>query len=389
MAIFLQGCAYFTSPIKNPMLLSDIKQSEGMAILATTPERRTVLVNTKNLQSCAEPSADVAQSLKESITALLEASVSSQKNQTDDQSRQRTAELTAQIAKELATSNELLFRRSQGTQLFRDGSFTLCQAYLNGALRGDNQASLAAINLLTQNVNQAKRELTKTTADSSEVKAKIDFVQNLVPNIKVDSSEKLSVNSYSQLRQQTNDLAAMNLDQLAKKSVADRAPAITKLNEILTTAENLKDAVVKEDPDALSMHSELDNYSYLFLTLLNKSAELITKEIPDINVQAAIDAKNQAKSSANAAKGSADAAKGSADAAKGSADAAKGSADAAKGSADAAKGSADAAKGSADAAKGSADAAKGSADAAKGSADAAKGSADAAKSSAGATKSSG
>jgi hypothetical protein len=126
IAVCIQGCSYFTSPKAHPVIEDRVSQHEGKSttgVLATTPERRVVLVKMPENKICAEPPADAADNLASSLSAIAEGSV--QGKVTDAQLK---------FASTLATSVKQLFVRSQGIQLYRDGTFMLCIAFLNGAI---------------------------------------------------------------------------------------------------------------------------------------------------------------------------------------------------------------------------------------------------------------
>lgn len=124
--VLVQGCSIFTQPKANPVIEDRIHNwwgIEKVGVLATTPERRVVIVKMPENRFCAEPSADAADNVSAALTAVAEASA---------QGRVTDAQLG--FAQTLATSVKQLFQRSQGVQLYRDGTFMLCNAYLNGAI---------------------------------------------------------------------------------------------------------------------------------------------------------------------------------------------------------------------------------------------------------------
>ena len=70
---------------------------------------------------CAEPSPDVADNLASSFASALEGS-------------DGTVTAKVELAKSFASSAKQLFKRSQGVQLYRDGMYSLCQNFINGAI---------------------------------------------------------------------------------------------------------------------------------------------------------------------------------------------------------------------------------------------------------------
>lgn len=133
LAAGLCGCSLLTPPIEKPV----IEDHSGMlGTFATVAERRMVV--TKKIYAdnhvenpgykstfCAEPPPDSTQSIASSLTAALRADAA------HDKSKQS---VSAEAARELITTAKLMFNRSQGIQLFRDGVYNLCQAQLNEAI---------------------------------------------------------------------------------------------------------------------------------------------------------------------------------------------------------------------------------------------------------------
>jgi hypothetical protein len=137
LALSVSGCGLFSDPKAHPVIENHVNAGRGpVSTLATTPERRVVLVNTIDEDAsngskphkhfghfCAEPPADVAESLSATLQAALTAAV---------QSPTRTSfEGGGEFGKTLATAVQALTQRSQGITLFRDGSYNLCAMFLN------------------------------------------------------------------------------------------------------------------------------------------------------------------------------------------------------------------------------------------------------------------
>lgn len=134
----LSACSTFTSPKEQPVIEDKIGETYGT--LAVTAERRIIIFGrtqnanddvknssaSKNPVVCAEPSPDVAESLVTSIKALAEASA--KKGGTDE------AKISAEFTRSLTTAISSVFTRSQGIQFFRDTSYALCQAHINGTI---------------------------------------------------------------------------------------------------------------------------------------------------------------------------------------------------------------------------------------------------------------
>lgn len=123
----LQACSTFTQPKANPVIEDRITDAGWgklkIGVLATTPERRVMVVQMPDNRFCAEPPPDVADSVSAALSAVAQASAQG-----------KVSDAQIGFAQTLATSVKQLFQRSQGVQLYRDGSFMLCNAYLNGAI---------------------------------------------------------------------------------------------------------------------------------------------------------------------------------------------------------------------------------------------------------------
>lgn len=137
VCLALPGCAAFTPPIEHPVITDNLGPYFGYSIastLATTADRRIVLVRTRRSPDggvgtpghfCAEPPPDAAENIASKVAAALEASVKTVKAEGAG---------TFDFARELATTVQSLFHRTQGLQLFRDGAFSLCQALMNESI---------------------------------------------------------------------------------------------------------------------------------------------------------------------------------------------------------------------------------------------------------------
>ena len=139
ISILAPACALFTPRIEDPVITDNLGPQFGYSIastLATTADRRIVLVRTRVSPDskqqpgtfCAEPSPDAAENIASRVATAIEASVKTVKAE---------GEAKLDVARELATSFESLFHRTQGLQFYRDSLFNLCQALLNDTLTRD------------------------------------------------------------------------------------------------------------------------------------------------------------------------------------------------------------------------------------------------------------
>lgn len=130
---FLSACGagWFIDPVADPVIEDKIGLDghEVLGTLATTAERRTVLVALSGDRVgsfCAEPSPDTAENIASSLKLLLQADV--------DVASKAGGSLASELSRGLSTAVQSLTKRSQGLMLYRDGSYSFCQAYLNGVI---------------------------------------------------------------------------------------------------------------------------------------------------------------------------------------------------------------------------------------------------------------
>lgn len=118
----LSGCAsYFTA---RPPVIEDkvgLSGKETVGTLATAPDYRVVYVRLDSqAKLCAEAPADAGAQFGQTFATALSAPTGN------------PSPLSVETKAGLAVAMKQLFKRSQGVQLYRDGSFALCNLYLNG-----------------------------------------------------------------------------------------------------------------------------------------------------------------------------------------------------------------------------------------------------------------
>lgn len=148
MTSSISACSIFTPPKEKPVIEDSVGTRIGT--LATTAERRVVLVDLEHGKYCSEAPPDVAESINSSIRAAVEAGMTNPSA--------NDIKVKGEVARQLATSVNTLFSRTQGVQLFRDGSFALCQARMNGYMK-DEAFVTRYDNLLNQVIELIKQEL--------------------------------------------------------------------------------------------------------------------------------------------------------------------------------------------------------------------------------------
>jgi hypothetical protein len=155
----LTGCAYVTPPLENPIIE---QHAQGrINTFAVIPSRRIVIMKSENPANsgeppekqiiiCAEAPADVTDNLAGTFAASLAAST-------------KAADVSAGISKSIETFGKFLFQRTQGIQLFRDRSYYLCQARMNGFITSEqyfeqlNQAFKDTIPLIEKELQSLQR----------------------------------------------------------------------------------------------------------------------------------------------------------------------------------------------------------------------------------------
>jgi len=130
VVLLFPGCSAFTAPKAKPVIEDRVSahSRKTIGVLATTPERRVFLVKMPDHKFCAEPPADAADNVAHALSAAAGAS-----------GKGNLGEAQAGFAQSLATSVKQLFVRTQGLQLYRDGNFLLCEAYLNGVITNPDE----------------------------------------------------------------------------------------------------------------------------------------------------------------------------------------------------------------------------------------------------------
>lgn len=123
--VALCGCGLFSSPRENPAIEERITDwgMKKVGILATTAERRAVIVKVPERLLCAEPPPDVGEAVAAAFSAYLQAEGS-----------KLPVEAKGGVARSSGSSIAQLTYRTQGLQLYRDGSFFLCNMYMNGVI---------------------------------------------------------------------------------------------------------------------------------------------------------------------------------------------------------------------------------------------------------------
>jgi hypothetical protein len=157
----LSGCGLnMFAGSKSPVIIDDVEGRLGT--LAVTTDRRVVLVRLQeNTASeagrfCAEPPLEADQSVMNALAVMRDLS---------------TDKIDASVKVELARSFARIFpsfvRRTQGLQLYREAMYTLCQNYLNHAIKED-ALQAQAMKFFEVAVKLIEQELTLTQETINE-----------------------------------------------------------------------------------------------------------------------------------------------------------------------------------------------------------------------------
>lgn len=132
VACLVPGCSVFTPPKAKPVIEDRVSDwgVKKIGVLATTAERRVVLVSMPEKRFCAEAPPDVGEAVSSALSTSLDA-----------QGTGKITGLEAQLQQQLATSLLQLSHRSQGLELYRASTFFLCTLYLNGVISHQELAS--------------------------------------------------------------------------------------------------------------------------------------------------------------------------------------------------------------------------------------------------------
>lgn len=133
LALSMAGCgsSYLTARNANPIVKDSIgngvfDRDAQVGAFGTDASRRMILVKLREdaTKICAEPSPDAAAELAKKLAVALSAQV------------QGAGDGKLNAESDIVSKMPQLFTRTQGLQLFRDGSFLTCQDFMNSAIDG-------------------------------------------------------------------------------------------------------------------------------------------------------------------------------------------------------------------------------------------------------------
>jgi hypothetical protein len=135
------GCASSLHEFHNRAVVED-NISDAVGTLSLNAQRRTVIVGLHGINRgkfCAEPPPDVAESVTTELDAKLKAEIA--KIETN---------IEGGINDKLITQITVLAERTAILDIFRTGTYALCQYHLNGAIKDNEMKHI--FEELTQNV---------------------------------------------------------------------------------------------------------------------------------------------------------------------------------------------------------------------------------------------
>jgi hypothetical protein len=153
--------------------------------------KRGVITNVNTGRFCAEPPPETQSTFSGVFTALAEATKSAEEK--------AQIELSATIKKGFGQ----LYKRSHSNQMYRDISYSLCQAYVNGAFSDDrlnttidivkeftnNEKIKKQLETIKTNIDQENQNLTDTTIDNNGYNSYL-MVQMIVAKMAFDSLQQ-------------------------------------------------------------------------------------------------------------------------------------------------------------------------------------------------------
>lgn len=196
--IFSISCSsFYKNKPENPIIPDN---SRGLTTFAINPSRRLVIVkpilpNEKHndlhndlkkkglndgrfdiffeKEICGEPPPDVSDNIASALSFALSTE--------GKLGEKKTVKIVSELARTLNTTAVLLFKRTQGLQLYRDGMYHLCIAKMNGYVDNDAYQELAgelliqSIKLISEEIpfmNSVKEKIMEKNADVTATETK-------------------------------------------------------------------------------------------------------------------------------------------------------------------------------------------------------------------------
>jgi len=209
-AVALSGCSVFEKSEMKPLVHRAETAVTEMDVYALKATHRLAYSQVYRARGerrlrrmCSEPPPDVASALLESLAGKLNASTSS---------KLTSGEIDA--SSYFATSVSEIYTRSQAVQVLRDGSFMLCQAYLNSAVQAD---------VIRAEAQEKRQEAARLTDEDQEKARLLNEVKAL--EIKAGKNETDAALNYSnqlaELLKTTNQILEKEIPELYKYKIEE------------------------------------------------------------------------------------------------------------------------------------------------------------------------
>lgn len=236
-----------------------------IGVYSTDSTRRVIMANLDDGTFCAEPPPETQLETSSSFRLLLEAAIDTDSD---------TARVEA--FRSLSVVANQLYKRSHSVQLYRDASYYLCQAYLNGAINTDYSVVKADLDRLKADLEERSTQLLELKIDGSgqELASLASSMSSLVQ--RVDSIEaKLEIPE--NLKKDAYMTAQVHLAMVAFSSLGEEVEEF--YDSELKIEEGKNQALTKELRGLIKSSKELGDA----VDSLKKSVEQNSKDIADLD----------------------------------------------------------------------------------------------------------
>lgn len=147
---FLTGCETTggLKTEKETMKASKTGDKQELGMFATAAGARVIVANVNEGRFCAEPPPETQTTESSTFKLMMEAAKESGKD---------SAKIEA--FRTFSQGLRQLYKRSHTNQLYRDSSYYLCQAYLNGALTDENLAVFLGMLVDKESTTEKQKEI--------------------------------------------------------------------------------------------------------------------------------------------------------------------------------------------------------------------------------------
>jgi len=264
VAFLLSGCETI-GQINNPIRTNNLGD---IRLAAMKAEERAIIASidpvSKTYRVCAEPPPDAASNLAKSISAAIQAEVGKPG---------KSAGVALVAANNLARSVERIYSRSHAVQLFRDASFSLCQAYLIGASR-DNR---------TEELDEANKKLDELD-DRLE---KIDVRRSQLLDEEFDIEDSLFARGIDIERMSREERKQLELSNDEYGSVKKESRELDGESDLLISRKRELESRV------VAISRQTRSYLTAFNTLMERVTTVLNTEVQELYNAELIEAKTK------------------------------------------------------------------------------------------------